>query len=116
MKHEGCLVDFVSGLSIFIRTGNPLFFKESCQIWSELLQFIESESNGFGGMNPPNPSTISGLRVGLLPFRIGLLPFALPLPVSPFVGIGPLRHLMACLPFGGLGEGGGWWCRSRGAT
>lgn len=28
----------ISGFVTFIKTGNPLFFKSRCQIWSELIQ------------------------------------------------------------------------------
>ncbi len=30
----------ISGFVTFIKTGNPLFFKSRCQIWSELIQTI----------------------------------------------------------------------------
>ncbi|MED5238511.1 MAG: hypothetical protein VX379_02940, partial [Pseudomonadota bacterium] len=37
MEHKGYLLVLVSGLGTFIRTGNPRFFNEMCQIWSELI-------------------------------------------------------------------------------
>jgi hypothetical protein len=41
MEHEGYLLVLVSGLGTFIRTGNPRFFNEMCQIWSELIHLIQ---------------------------------------------------------------------------
>ena len=33
----------ISGFVTFIKTGNPLFFKSRCQIWSELIQIEPSK-------------------------------------------------------------------------
>jgi hypothetical protein len=41
MEHEGYLLVLVSGLGTFIRTGNPRFFNEMCQIWSELIHLMQ---------------------------------------------------------------------------